>query len=113
MGDPDHLYQVFLNLIGNAVKFSEPGDKITVRAARKGRKRLEVFVSDQGVGIPEDEQSMIFNKYYRGKEIRSHMDGTGLGLTISKHIIEVHRGRLWVKSTVGEGSTFGVVLPNL
>jgi signal transduction histidine kinase len=113
MGDPDHLYQVFLNLIGNAVKFSESGGKITVRAARKGRKRLEIFVSDQGVGIPEDEQSMIFNKYYRGKEIRSHMDGTGLGLTISKHIIEVHRGRLWVKSTVGEGSTFGVVLPNL
>lgn len=113
MGDPDHLYQVFLNLIGNAVKFSKPGAKIIVRAARKGRKRLAVFVTDQGVGIPKEEQPMIFNKYYRGKAVRSHMDGTGLGLTISKHIIEVHRGLLWVKSNVGEGSTFGIILPNL
>jgi signal transduction histidine kinase len=111
IGDPDHLNQVFLNLIGNAVKFSEPETTITVRAARKGRKRLAFYVSDSGPGIPEDEQELIFNKYYRGRDVRRHMDGVGLGLSISKHIVEVHKGWLWVKSEIGAGSTFGVILP--
>jgi len=111
MGDPDHLHQVFMNLIGNAIKFSEPETKITVRAVKKGKKRLAFYVSDNGPGIPEDEQALIFNKYYRGRQVRRHMDGVGLGLSISKHIVEVHKGGLWVKSEMGIGSTFGVILP--
>jgi signal transduction histidine kinase len=111
MGDPDHLNQVFFNLIGNAIKFSEPESKISVRAAKKGKKRLEFYVIDNGPGIPEDEHTLIFKKYYRGKQVRSHMDGVGLGLSISKHIIEVHDGSLWVESELGAGSTFGVSLP--
>jgi signal transduction histidine kinase len=111
MGDPDHLNQVFYNLIGNAIKFSEPETKITVRAAKKGKKRLEFYVIDNGPGIPEDEQTLIFKKYYRGREVRRHMDGVGLGLSISKHIVEVHDGGLWVESEMGAGSTFGVSLP--
>ena len=70
MGDPDHLNQVFMNLIGNAIKFSYPGTKIIIRASRKGRKRLAFYVTDNGPGIPEDEQALIFNKYYRGREVR-------------------------------------------
>lgn len=111
MGDPEHLHQVFMNLIGNAIKFSAPETKITVQATKKGKKRLAFYVSDNGPGIPEDEQSLIFNKYYRGRSVRKHMDGVGLGLSISKHIIEVHKGWLWVKSEMGKGSTFGVILP--
>ena len=111
MGDPDHLHQVFQNLIGNAIKFSNPDTEITVRALKKGKKRLAFYVTDNGPGIPKDEQALIFNKYYRGRTVRSHMDGVGLGLSISKHIVEVHKGWLWVKSEVGEGSTFGVILP--
>lgn len=111
MGDPDHLPHVFVNLIGNAVKFSGTDTRVIVRAAMKGRKQLAFYVVDQGPGIPDDEQSLIFNKYYRARSVRNHMDGVGLGLTISKHIIEVHRGWLWVKSKIGEGSTFGVILP--
>jgi signal transduction histidine kinase len=113
MGDPEHLHQVFMNLIGNAIKFSEPESKITVRAAKKGKKQLAFYVSDNGPGIPEDEQTLIFNKYYRGRQVRSHMDGVGLGLSISKHIIEVHKGGLWVESEMGVGSTFGVILPTV
>lgn len=111
MGDPDHLNQVFFNLIGNAIKFSEPESKITVRAAKKGKKWLEFYVVDNGPGIPEDEQTLIFNKYYRGRQVRRHMDGVGLGLSISKHIVEVHKGGLWVESKMGAGSTFAVSLP--
>jgi signal transduction histidine kinase len=111
MGDPGHLHQVFHNLIGNAVKFSNPGTRIVVRAQKDGKKRLKFQVTDNGPGIPEDEQTRIFNKYYRGRTVRSHMDGVGLGLSISKHIVEVHKGRLWVTSEVGKGSTFAVTLP--
>ncbi len=112
LADPEHLQQVFVNLLGNAVKFSPPGTQVVLRAeTAKGKKRVLVYVSDSGPGIPEDEQAFVFKKYYRAKSVRNHMDGVGLGLSIAKHIVEIHRGGIWVESKGRQGTTFGVTLP--
>lgn len=112
MADAEHLQRVFFNIIGNAIKFSAPGTNIFVRAEHDERgKTLTFFISDNGPGIPDEEQSFIFNKYYRARGIRDHMDGVGLGLSISKHIIEAHGGTIGVRSSVGEGSEFYFKLP--
>ncbi|MBC2695661.1 MAG: HAMP domain-containing histidine kinase [Desulfobacteraceae bacterium] len=112
MGDPEHLQRVLTNLLNNAIKFSDPGSRVILRVvSNKNRTKLNFSVSDNGPGIPEEEQLLIFNKYYRAKGVRDHMDGVGLGLNISKNIIKFHKGTIWVKSTVGHGSTFGFTLP--
>ncbi len=112
IGDPEHLQRVLINLLDNAIKFSDPGSRVVLRVvSNKKRTRLDFSVSDNGPGIPEEEQSLIFNKYYRAKGVRDHMDGVGLGLNISQNIVELHKGTIWVKSTVGHGSTFGFTLP--
>jgi len=112
MGDPEHLQRVLINLLNNAIKFSDPESKVVLRVvSNKKRTKLNFSVSDNGPGIPEEEQSLIFNKYYRARGVRDHMDGVGLGLNISKNIVEFHKGTIWVKSTVGHGSTFGFTLP--
>lgn len=112
MGDPDHLQQVLLNLLGNAIKFSPKQGSVVVRVQPdRKRKRLTFSVSDKGPGIPEEEQSMVFHKYYRSSEASNQVDGTGLGLSISKFIVEAHGGNIWVDSQVGNGSTFSFTLP--
>ncbi|HOV87801.1 MAG TPA: HAMP domain-containing sensor histidine kinase [Syntrophobacteraceae bacterium] len=114
MADAEHLQQVMLNLIGNAIKFSPAGTEILVRVDRdfaEGSDRVRFSVSDAGPGIPEKELSMVFHKYYRASGVRKQMDGVGLGLSISKHIVEAHGGSIWVESQVGRGSTFGFTLP--
>lgn len=111
-GDPQYLQQVFLNLIGNAIKFSDPQTKIWVRAGSLDkRNRLTLSVIDNGPGILEEDQSKLFNKFYRGASVRNHLDGVGLGLSITKNIIEAHGGTIWVESQVGKGSTFSFTLP--
>ncbi|MEA1901051.1 MAG: HAMP domain-containing sensor histidine kinase [Thermodesulfobacteriota bacterium] len=111
-GDPEHLQRVLTNLLNNAIKFSDPGCRVVLRVVpNKNRTMLDFSVSDNGPGIPKEEQSLIFNKYYRARGVRDHMDGLGLGLHISKNIVEFHKGTIWVKSTVGHGSTFGFTLP--
>ena len=112
MADPENLQQVILNLMSNAIKFSPRGGRVLVRVEPDGNNQMLRFsISDNGPGIPEEEQSFIFNKYYRAKNVRNHSDGVGLGLSISKHIIEAHNGTIWVKSALGHGSTFEVTLP--
>ncbi len=112
MGDPEHLHSVLTNLLNNAIKFSAPESRVVLRVVpNKNHTKLNFSVSDNGHGIPEEEQSLIFNKYYRARGVRDHMDGVGLGLNISKNIVEFHKGTIWVKSTVGHGSTFGFTLP--
>ena len=112
MGDSQQLRQVMLNLLGNAIKFSPQGSQIHVRAEADRDPRLVCFtVQDHGPGIGEEELTLLFNKYYRAQNVREHMDGVGLGLSIAKNIIEAHKGSIWVDSQLGKGSTFGFTLP--
>jgi signal transduction histidine kinase len=114
MGDQEHLQQVLLNLVGNAIKFSPSGSGVSVRVETITAERealLRFSVTDSGPGIPQEEQPLIFDKYYRAPGVRDQVDGVGLGLSISKHIIEAHGGNIWVESQVGQGSTFGFTLP--
>jgi signal transduction histidine kinase len=105
------LKQVVLNLLTNAVKFTKAGGAVIVNARRNGDV-TEVTVRDTGVGIADDDRERIFEAFQRGgRGVRASTEGTGLGLTLSKRIVELHGGRLWMESTVGEGSLFGFSIP--
>lgn len=107
LGNFKQLKQVMINLLGNAIKFSEQGCKIQVSINNNPNEKQVLYqISDNGRGISKSEQELIFNKYYRAKEIRDHLDGVGLGLNISKQIIESHGGKIWVTSVPGKGSAF-------
>lgn len=111
LGDPQYLQQVFLNLLGNAIKFSDPEAQVTVQVDGEKVKEMVTFlVIDNGPGILEEDQAKLFNKFYRSPSVRDHQDGVGLGLSITKNIIEAHHGTIWVESQVGRGSTFGFTL---
>ena len=112
MGTPELLHQVMLNIVNNAIKFSDPGKKVGIFVSvAKGHDKLIFAVSDSGPGISKEEISLIFNKYYRAKDVRTHMDGVGLGLSISRQIVSAHRGEIRVKSIKGKGSIFEFTLP--
>jgi two-component system, OmpR family, sensor kinase len=110
-GDELRLRELLLNLLDNAVKYSKPGGKVEiVLVCKDATARLSV--TDQGIGISPDEQTRIFDRFYRTDAARAHAKkGTGLGLSICKWIAEAHHGRIEVQSKVGEGSRFTVVLP--
>jgi len=122
-GDEDQLTQVFQNLIDNAVKYTREGTEVTVAlsvsegpaAAAGGRrpaKLVAVSVADRGEGIPRIHLPRLTERFYRVDAARSRaVGGTGLGLAIVKHIVNRHRGRLSIDSTVGQGSIFTVHLP--
>ena len=111
LGDPQYLQQVFLNLVGNAIKFSDPDTRVCVRASRLNKNMYEFQVVDNGPGILEEDQAKLFNKFYRAPGVRDHLDGVGLGLSITKNIVEAHAGTIRVQSQVGLGSTFSFTLP--
>jgi len=105
------LEQAFLNLIDNAVKYSEPEKVIRVEVLQADGEVL-VRVRDQGCGIAEEHLPRLFERFYRVDKARSRkIGGTGLGLAIVKHIAKAHHGRVSVQSKVGEGSIFTVHLP--
>jgi signal transduction histidine kinase/CheY-like chemotaxis protein len=105
------LKQVVLNLLTNAVKFTEAGGSVTVSARRNGDV-AEVTVRDTGVGIADEHRERIFEAFQRGgRGVRTSTEGTGLGLTLSRRIVELHGGRLWMESEVGKGSLFSFSLP--
>ena len=111
--DEVKLLQVVVNLISNAVKFTPDGGSVDVRAEVSGTDAL-VTVRDTGIGIPEEERERIFEAFQRGgRGARTSVEGTGLGLTLSRRILDLHGGRLWMESTVGEGSTFSFTVPLL
>jgi signal transduction histidine kinase len=111
LADKTQLERVFINLIGNAMKFTPPEGKITIRS-HKTEKMVEINISDTGCGIPEGSREAIFEEFYRvDNAINQEVKGTGLGLSLVKHIIEAHGGRIWVTSIVGTGSTFSFTLP--
>ena len=109
--DVDLMRQVFSNLIENAIKYSPENTRILVTTEEKNG-RLVVQVADQGMGIPDDEVANIFMKFYRSKHAKSSsIKGSGLGLYLARYFVELHRGRLSVDSSHGQGSTFTVDLP--
>lgn len=112
LGDTQYLQQVFLNLMGNAIKFSDPGSEVWVKVV-PGTDLISLTfnVIDNGPGILEEDQAKLFNKFYRAPSVRDHLDGVGLGLSITKNIVEAHNGNIWVNSVVGQGSTFSFALP--
>jgi PAS domain S-box-containing protein len=110
-GDHLGLTQVLENLIGNAVKFSHPGDTVRVRATWS-QDQWRVDVADQGIGIPPDEMDRLFHRFVRASNARtSGRPGTGLGLSVVKAIVEVHGGRVTVASELEQGTTFSIYLP--
>ncbi len=109
--DADRLHQVLTNLIDNAVKFSSGGSRVRL-AARKLGSEVRFQVSDDGRGIPPDRLEAIFERFGQVDASDSRQKGgTGLGLTICRNIVQLHGGRIWAESVLGEGSTFYVVLP--
>ncbi|MEO7332290.1 MAG: ATP-binding protein [Minicystis sp.] len=106
--DKDRMLQVFANLIGNAVKFTPEGGSIIVGAQRDG-DHVRFSVSDTGKGIAEDQLTHVFDRFWQADEVK--FGGVGLGLAICRGIIEQHRGKIWVESTVGQGTTFSFTLP--
>jgi GAF domain-containing protein/anti-sigma regulatory factor (Ser/Thr protein kinase) len=110
LGDEQRLTQVLLNLVGNAIKFTDRGEVRVTADAVDGR--FVVSVADTGPGIPEHERTRIFEQFHQVDDSNTKAKGgTGLGLAIAKQIVEMHGGRIWVDSTVGEGSTFQMELP--
>ena len=107
--DRYRLERVLTNLLTNALKYSEPGTPVTIDAAEQDNM-VVVSVSDEGQGIAGDELSRLFDRYYRART-GLHIEGIGLGLYITKQIVEAHGGRVWVHSVAGEGSTFNFSLP--
>lgn len=108
--DCSQIRQVLINLLENAIAYSEEGTQITIRAKTVGSE-VKVSVSDEGVGIPQEDLGKIFDKFYRGIQKRQKPGGTGLGLAICQAIILNHRGRIWAESEIGHGSTFHFTLP--
>jgi len=110
LGDEQRLTQVLLNLVGNAIKFTDAGVVSIAAGARNGN--FAVSVTDTGPGIPLDQQDRIFDQFHQvDSSITKAKGGTGLGLTIAKQIVEMHGGRIWVESAPGKGSTFQMELP--
>ncbi|MDV3457507.1 ATP-binding protein [Sphingomonas sp. HF-S4] len=111
-GDPTQLSQILHNVIGNAMKYGREGTPVTVSLQPEGEAMVRLTVSDEGEGIPAQHLPRLTERFYRVDSGRSRsLGGTGLGLAIVKHIVERHRGRLDIASTVGKGTTVTMLLP--
>lgn len=112
--DPDRVEQVLVNLLHNALKFTQPGGTITLKAVPHDSSVL-ISVEDTGAGIPPEDLPRIFERFYKVDKARTSGDtregGTGLGLSISKHIVQAHGGQIWATSDFGHGTTFFFTLP--
>jgi len=104
--------QVVLNLLSNAVKFTPDGGSVSVRSYREGSE-LIVTVTDTGIGVPPEDKERIFESFQQGRRGAPKEEGTGLGLTLSRRIVGLFGGRMWLESTPGVGSTFGFSIPVL
>jgi two-component system NtrC family sensor kinase len=110
LGNPVRLRQMTSNLIANAIKYTGTGGRVRIVASAEA-EQIILQVEDNGPGIPASDQPYIFDKFYRASNIPIDTPGTGLGLPIVKSIVENHLGRIWVDSTLGQGTIFTVVLP--
>ena len=110
-GQPVMLRRLFFNLIGNAIQYTPSQGEICISLAT-GKQYAQVKIRDTGVGIPPEDLEKIFDRFYRVDPSRSRTKGYGLGLAISKSIVELHHGSITVRSALGKGSTFTVILPH-
>ncbi len=111
-GDADRIRQVLLNLLTNATRYSPEGTSVTVEArVMDDQQSVQVAVRDEGIGISAEDQKRLFTKFVSLPKPAWIPKGTGLGLYITKGIVEGHGGSMWLESTVGEGSTFYFTLP--
>ncbi|WP_019640628.1 sensor histidine kinase [Paenibacillus fonticola] len=110
-GDDKLLHQLWINLITNSIKYTEPGGTIAIRL-RQTEAECHVDIEDTGIGIAESELPYVFNRFYRGDRARDRKEGSsGLGLAITQKIVELHQGRIEADSELGKGTTFHVTLP--
>jgi len=110
-GDRDKIMMALHNLIGNAIKYTPAGGEVTVRASADG-KNFSCDVVDNGIGIKDEEQPLVFEKFYRAKDKRiANVTGTGLGLAIAREVVRLHGGDIGLKSQIDKGSTFTMTLP--
>jgi len=109
-GDERKIKQVLLNLLSNALKFTPEGGRIDVRAGITDGM-AETSVTDTGVGIAPEDQEAVFEEFRQVGTAEKKVEGTGLGLALSRKFIELHGGRIWVKSQLNQGSTFTFTLP--
>jgi two-component system phosphate regulon sensor histidine kinase PhoR len=110
--DPGRLEQVLSNLVDNAIKYGRTGGCAKVGAQSADDGKVEVFVKDDGAGLPAESLERVFERFYRVDKARSReQGGTGLGLSIVKHIVQGHGGRVWARSEPGKGATFFFTLP--
>jgi len=108
--DERKVKQVLFNLLSNAVKFTPDGGRVEL-SARRVNGEVQLAVRDTGVGIAPQEQAQIFEEFQQVGTGTAKAEGTGLGLALTQKLVELHGGRIWVESTLGQGSTFTVSLP--
>ena len=108
MASRDRLAQILTHLLDNAIRFTEPGGHVAVSVASDDNGWVRISMRDTGCGIPEGDLDCIFERFYRGAGVRN---GAGIGLAIVRSLVDLHDGQIQVQSTVGEGSTFTLMLP--
>ena len=114
--DADKIKQVITNLVSNAMKFTKENGKIIIKLLANspgyGNDYIEVWVQDDGIGIPKEQVDLVFEKFYQVQEGEfKRPKGTGLGLTIVFEMIKLHKGYVWAESDIGQGTTFKFTLP--
>ena len=110
-GDRDKMSQILTNLIHNAIKFTPSGGKVVVQAGMKDERFLQIRVIDTGCGIHQTELNKVFDRFYRSSSAPPDAGGAGLGLAITKSLVELHSGKIWAESVVGKGSEFVMLIP--
>jgi signal transduction histidine kinase len=108
--DQHRMNQVIINLLNNAINYTARGGQIEVGTEKMYDEQVLIFFRDNGSGIDIKDIPNIFNRYYKDKKKENDDEATGLGLCIAKEIVEKHHGRIWVESTLGEGSIFYILL---
>ena len=111
MVDKEKMNIVFNNVLDNAIRYTKPGGKIIIDIIKRS-KEIEIRIRDTGIGIPSIQENRVFSKFFRGTNVmKIDTEGTGLGLYITKNIIEAHGGRIWFDSKENKGTTFYIVIP--